>query len=158
MAGELFKSMAKVSITHVPYKGSAGARTDVLGGQVEMMFDALTTMTEQAKAGKVKALATTGKQRSEVMPDVPTVSEAGVTGYEATIWLGVMAPKNTPKAIVESYHDALVKIMANADLKERFAGLGVEAQASTQDEFKAFLAAEHSKYSKLIADNNIKAD
>ena len=80
MAGELFKSMAKVSITHIPYKGSAGARTDVLGGQVELMFDAVTTMTEQAKAGKVKALATTGKQRSEVMPDVPTVSEAGVPG------------------------------------------------------------------------------
>ena len=80
MAGELFKSMAKVSITHIPYNGSAGARTDVLGGQVELMFDAVTTMTEQAKAGKVKALATTGKQRSEVMPDVPTVSEAGVPG------------------------------------------------------------------------------
>ena len=101
MAGELFKAMAGVSIVHIPYKGSAGARTDVLGGQVDMMFDAIPTMTEHIKAGKVKALATTGKTRSAVMPDVPTIAEAGVPGYEATIWLGLMAPKGTPPAIVD---------------------------------------------------------
>ncbi|HAL38597.1 MAG TPA: MFS transporter, partial [Polaromonas sp.] len=87
MAGELFKSMAGVSLVHIPYRGSSGARTDVIGGQVDVMFDAVTTMAEQVKAGKVKALATTGKQRSEVLPNVPTMSEAGVPGYEATIWL-----------------------------------------------------------------------
>ena len=91
MAGELFKYMAKVDMVHVPYKGSSGARTDVLGGQVDLMFDAVTTMAEHVKAGKVKALATTGRARSTVLPEVPTVSEAGVAGYEATIWLGLMA-------------------------------------------------------------------
>jgi hypothetical protein len=96
MAGELFKALAGVSILHIPYKGSSGARTDVLGGQVDLMFDAVTTMTEHVRQGKVKALGTTGKTRSEVMPDVPTIAEAGVPGYEATIWLGLMAPKNTP--------------------------------------------------------------
>jgi len=101
MAGELFKSMAKIDMVHVPYKGSSGARTDVLGGQVDMMFDAVTTMTEQVKAGKVKAVGATGKVRSDVLPDVPTLNEAGVPGYEATIWLGIMAPKGTPKAVVD---------------------------------------------------------
>ena len=100
MAGELFKSMAGVDIVHVPYKESSAARTGVIGGQVEMMFDAVTTMNEQAKAGKVRPLATSGKTRSAVMPNVPTMSEAGVPGYEAVIWLGVMAPKGTPPAIV----------------------------------------------------------
>ncbi|MES2398416.1 MAG: tripartite tricarboxylate transporter substrate binding protein, partial [Pseudomonadota bacterium] len=91
MAGELFKSMANVYLVHIPYRGSSGARTDVIGGQVEVMFDAVTTMAEQVKAGKVKAIATTGKVRSDVLPDVPTMSEAGLPGYEATIWLGLMA-------------------------------------------------------------------
>ncbi len=96
MAGELFKAMAGLDIVHVPYKGSSGARTDVLGGQVQMMFDAITTMAPHVRAGKVKALATTGKTRSPVLPEVPTMSEAGVPGYEAVIWLGIMAPKGTP--------------------------------------------------------------
>jgi tripartite-type tricarboxylate transporter receptor subunit TctC len=98
MAGELFKSMSDTKIVHIPYKGSSGARTDVLGGQVDLMFDAVTTMTEQVKSGKVKAIATTGKKRSAVLPDVPTVDESGVPGYEATIWLGLLAPKGTPAA------------------------------------------------------------
>src|SRR5213592_110560 len=92
MAGELFKAMAGVNIVHIPYKGSSGARTDILGGQVQMMFDAVTTMSEQVKAGQVRALATSGKTRSSVLPNVPTMAEAGVPGYEATILLGLMAP------------------------------------------------------------------
>ena len=101
MAGELFKAMAGADIVHVPYRGSSGARTDVLGGQVQMMFDAITTMAPNVQAGQVRALATTGKKRSTVLPDVPTIAEAGVPGYEATIWLGLMAPKGTPQAIVD---------------------------------------------------------
>ena len=89
----------------MPYKGSSGARTDVIGGQVDLMFDAVTTMTEQVRAGKVKALATTGLKRSDVMPEVPTLTEAGVTGYEATIWLGLMAPTGTPKAVVDKLNE-----------------------------------------------------
>ena len=111
MAGELFKSMAGLDIVHVPYKESSGARTGVLGGQVEMMFDAVTVMNEHVKAGKVRALATSGKVRSGVMPDVPTLSEAGVPGYEAVIWLGLIAPKNTPPAIVNRLNAEVTKIV-----------------------------------------------
>ena len=158
MAGELFKSMAKVSITHVPYKGSAGARTDVLGGQVEMMFDAVTTMTEQAKAGKVKALATTGKQRSEVMPDVPTVSEAGVPGYEATIWLGVMAPKNTPKAIVDKLNEAISQIVGQAEIKQTWSKQGAVPMVMNSAQFDKYLNEDIAKWAHVIKSANIKLD
>jgi len=158
MAGELFKSMAKVSITHVPYKGSAGARTDVLGGQVEMMFDAVTTMTEQAKAGKVKALATTGKQRSEVMPDVPTVSEAGVPGYEATIWLGVMAPKNTPKAIVDKLNEAISQIVGQAEIKQTWGKQGAVPMVMNPAQFDKYLNDDIAKWAHVIKSANIKLD
>ncbi len=158
MAGELFKSMAKVSITHVPYKGSAGARTDVLGGQVEMMFDAVTTMTEQAKAGKVKALATTGKQRSEVMPDIPTVSEAGVPGYEATIWLGVMAPKNTPKAIVDKLNEAISQIVGQAEVKQIWGKQGAVPMVMNPVQFDKYLNDDIAKWANVIKSANIKLD
>jgi len=158
MAGELFKSMAKVSITHVPYKGSAGARTDVLGGQVEMMFDAVTTMTEQAKAGKVKALATTGKQRSEVMPDVPTVSEAGVPGYEATIWLGVMAPKNTPKAIIDKLNEAISQIVGQAEIKQTWGKQGAVPMVMNPTQFDKYLNEDIAKWAHVIKSANIKLD
>ena len=158
MAGELFKSMAKVSITHVPYKGSAGARTDVLGGQVEMMFDAVTTMTEQAKAGKVKALATTGKQRSDVMPDIPTVSEAGVPGYEATIWLGVMAPKNTPKAIVDRLNEAISQIVGQAEVKQTWSKQGAVPMVMNPAQFDKYLNDDIAKWAHVIKSANIKLD
>ena len=112
MAGELFKAMANVDIVHVPYKGSSGARTDILGGQVHMMFDAITTMAPNVRAGKLKALGTSGKERSAVLPEVPTVSEAGVAGYEAVIWLGIMAPAGTPKAIVDRLNAEITKAPA----------------------------------------------
>ena len=158
MAGELFISMAKVSITHIPYKGSAGARTDVLGGQVEMMFDAVTTMTEQAKAGKVKALATTGKQRSEVMPDIPTVSEAGVPGYEATIWLGVMAPKNTPKAIVDKLNEAISQIVGQAEIKQTWGKQGAVPMVMNPAQFDKYLNEDIAKWAHVIKSANIKLD
>src|SRR3989442_415851 len=101
LAGELFKAMAGVDIVHVPHKGSDQARTAILGKQVDMMFDAITTMAANARAGRVKALASSGKTRSPGTPDVPTLSEAGVPGYEATIWLGLMAPAGTPRPILE---------------------------------------------------------
>ena len=158
MAGELFKSMAKVSIVHVPYKGSAGARTDVLSGQVEMMFDAVTTMTEQVKAGKVRALATTGKQRSDVMPDVPTVSEAGVPGYEATIWLGVMAPKNTPKAIVDKLNEAISQIVAQAEVKQTWSKQGAVPMLMNSVQFDKYLNEDIAKWAHVIKSANIKLD
>ena len=158
MAGELFKSMAKVSIAHVPYKGSAGARTDVLSGQVEMMFDAVTTMTDQVKAGKVRALATTGKQRSDVMPDVPTVSEAGVPGYEATIWLGVMAPKNTPKAIVDKLNEAISQIVAQAEVKQTWSKQGAVPMLMNSVQFDKYLNEDIAKWAHVIKSANIKLD
>jgi tripartite-type tricarboxylate transporter receptor subunit TctC len=158
MAGELFKSMAKVTITHVPYKGSAGARTDVLGGQVEMMFDAVTTMADQAKAGKVRALATTGRQRSDVMPDVPTVAEAGVPGYEATIWLGVMAPKGTPKAIVDKLNEAISQIVAQGDVKQAWSKQGAVPLLMNPAQFDKYLNEDIAKWAQVIKSANIKLD
>ena len=158
MAGELFKSMAKVSITHVPYKGSAGARTDVLGGQVEMMFDAVTTMADQAKAGKVRALATTGRQRSDVMPDVPTVAEAGVPGYGATIWLGVMAPKGTPKPIVDKLNEAISQIVAQGDVKQAWSKQGAVPLLMNPAQFDKYLNEDIAKWAQVIKSANIKLD
>jgi tripartite-type tricarboxylate transporter receptor subunit TctC len=122
-----------------------------------MVADALP-VSQFIKANRLRPLALTSAKRSRLFPDIPTFAEAGLQGLVAENWWGVFVPAGTPKAIVDNYHAALVKVMADPDLKEKFAGLGVEAQASTQDEFRAFLAAEISKYSKLIADNGIKGE
>ena len=158
MAGELFKSMGNVSMIHIPYKGSSGARTDVIGGQVDMMFDAVTTMTEQVKAGKVKAIATTGKQRSDVLPDVPTVSEAGVPGYEATIWLGVMAPKGTPKAVVDTLNAAISKIASQADVKQTWSKQGAVPLVMNPSQFEKYLNDDIAKWTNVIKSAGIKLD
>ena len=158
MAGELFKSMGNVSMVHIPYKGSSGARTDVIGGQVDMMFDAVTTMTEQVKAGKVKAIATTGKQRSDVLPDVPTVNEAGVPGYEATIWLGVMAPKGTPKAVVDTLNAAISKIASQADVKQTWSKQGAVPLVMNPTQFEKYLNDDIAKWTNVIKSAGIKLD
>jgi tripartite-type tricarboxylate transporter receptor subunit TctC len=108
--------MAGLAIVHIPYRGSSGARSDVLGGQVDMMFDAIPTMAEHIRSGRVKAYGTTGTQRSPVLPDVPTIAEAGVPGYEAVIWLGLMAPKGTPAAIVSRLNAEVARIAASPDV------------------------------------------
>jgi tripartite-type tricarboxylate transporter receptor subunit TctC len=158
MAGELFKAMAGLDIVHVPYKGSSGARTDVLGGQVEMMFDAVTTMSEQAKAGKVRALATTGKTRSAVLPEVPTVSEAGVPGYEATIWLGVMVPKGTPPAVVARLNAEIAKIVGRPDVKAEWAKQGAVGMAMPPDEFSRYLTDDIAKWERIVKISGAKPD
>jgi len=142
MAGELFKAMAGLDIVHVPYKESSGARTGVLGGQVEMMFDAVTVMNEHVKAGKVRALATSGKVRSNVMPDVPTLSEAGVPEYDAVIWLGLLAPKGTPPAIVSRLNAEITKIVSRPDTASEWAKQGAVAMTMTSDAFGKFVAAD----------------
>src|SRR6266702_6256887 len=121
MAGELFKAMAGLDIVHVPYKGSSQARTDTIGGQVDMMFDAITTMSEFARAGKVRAIATTGKVRSSVLPNVRTMAEAGVPGYEAVIWLGVMAPKGTSPEIVRRLNTEITAIVGRPEVRDDWA-------------------------------------
>ncbi len=158
MAGELFKSMTGSFIVHIPYRGSAGARVDVMGGQVDLMFDAVTTMAEQARAGKVKALATTGRQRSEVMPEVPTVAEAGVPGFEATIWLGVMAPRATPKAVVERLNEAITKIVAQPDVRQLWARQGAVPLSMAPDAFERYMREDITKWEKLIQSAHIKPD
>lgn len=158
MAGELLKAMAGVKIVHVPYKGSAQARTDVLGGQVDMMFDAIPTMVEQVKAGKVKAVATSGRARSAIMPDVPTLSEAGVLGYEATIWLGVMAPKGTPPAIVNRLNAEISKITSNPELRRQWGAQGSAALTMGVDEFTKYLNEDIAKWSNLVKSAGIKVD
>ncbi len=158
MAGELFKSMAGVYLVHIPYRGSSGARTDVIGGQVEVMFDAVTTMAEQVKAGKVKAIATTGKARSDVLPDVPTMSEAGLPGYEATIWLGLMAPKGTPKAIVDKLNETMSKIASQPDVKALWAKQGAAPMVMTPEAFDKYTRDDITKWAKVIKSANIKAD
>ena len=158
MAGELFKSMAGLDIVHVPYKESSAARTGVLGGQVEMMFDAVTTMNEQAKAGKVRALATSGKTRSAVTPNVPTVAEAGVPGYEAVIWLGVLAPKGTPPAIVNRLNAELTKIVTRPDVRAEWAKQGATGMAMPPDEFGRYVGDDIAKWEKVIKVSGAKPD
>ena len=158
MAGELLKAMAGISIVHIPYRGSAGARTDVLGGQLEMMFDAIPTMSEHIKSGKVKALATTGKQRSATLPDVPTVAEAGVPGYEATLWLGLMAPKGTPPAVINKLNAELAKITSNPEVRRAWAAQGTTAITMGVDEFTRYTADDITKWARIVKLSGAKAE
>ena len=158
MAGELFKAMAGISLVHIPYKGSAGARTDVLGGQLEMMFDAIPTMSEHIKAGKVNALATTGKARSAALPDVPTLDEAGVPGYEATIWLGLMAPKGTPVAVVNRLNAELTKITSNAEVKRAWAAQGSTPMTMPVADFTKYVNDDIAKWARIVKISGAKAE
>ena len=158
MAGELFKAMAGVDIVHIPYKGSSGARTDVLGGQVQMMFDAVTTMSEHAKAGQVRPLATTGKARSQVLPNVPTMNEAGVPGYEAVIWLGIMAPKGTPPAIVAKLNGEITKIVNRPEVRAEWAKQGAVPMAMTPEEFARYTADDIAKWERIVKISGVKPD
>ncbi|MBK6395543.1 MAG: tripartite tricarboxylate transporter substrate binding protein [Betaproteobacteria bacterium] len=158
MAGELFKSMAGVDILHVPYKGSAGARTDVLGGQVQMMFDAVTVMSQHAREVKVKALGTSGTVRSSVLPGVPTIAEAGVPGYETTIWLGVMAPKGTPAAIVAKLNAEIGRIVSRQDVRDDWAKQGAVPMTMTPAEFARHLEQDIVKWERVVKASGAKAD
>jgi len=158
MAGELFKYMAGVSMTHIPYKGSAAARTDVLSGQVDVMFDAVTTMTENIKAGKVRGLATTGRNRSTVAPELPTVHEDGVPKYEALIWLGMMAPAGTPDAIIQRLNTEINKIVNAPDVKATWAKQGAVAMSMTAPVFAKYVADDVAKWATIVKVSGAKAD
>jgi tripartite-type tricarboxylate transporter receptor subunit TctC len=158
MAGELFKHLAGINVTHVPYKGSSGARTDVVGGQVHMMFDAVTTMSQMAKEGKVRALATSGQARNAITPELPTVAEAGVPKYESTIWLGLMAPKGTPPAIVEKLNAEIRKIVNQPDVKATWAKQGAVPMSMTVAEYDKYLRADIAKWAPLVKASGIKVD
>lgn len=158
MAGELFKAMAGISIVHIPYKGSGGARTDVLGGQLEMMFDAIPTMSEHIKSGKVKALATTGRQRSAVLPEVPTMAEAGVPGYEATLWLGVMAPKGTPAAVVNKLNAEIGKITGSPEVRKAWSAQGTTAMTMSVEEFTKYMHDDIAKWAEIVKVSGAKPE
>jgi len=158
MAGELFKSMAGIDVVHVPYKGSDGARVGILGGQVQMMFDAITTMAPNVRAGKLKGFGTSGRTRSGVLPETPTVSEAGVPGYEATIWLGVMAPAGTPRPVVDRLNAEITRITGSAEVKDAWAKQGATALSMTPEQFGQYLREDIAKWAKVIAQAGIKLD
>ena len=158
MAGELFKAMAGVDIVHVPYRGSSQARTDTIGGQVDMMFDAVTTMSEFAKAGKVRALATTGKVRSSALPNVPTMSEAGVPGYEAVIWLGIMAPKGTPPDIVRRLNAEITAIVGRPEVRNDWARQGAVAMKMNPEDFGRYIVDDIAKWERIVKISGAKPD
>ena len=158
MAGELFKNLTGTNILHVPYKGSSGARNDIISGQIEMMFDSVPSMAPMIQAGRVKALGTTGKMRSAILPDVPTLSEAGVPGYEATIWIGVMAPAGTPQAIITLLNTEINKILARADVVEAWTKQGATAMSMTPEQFGDYVQSEIDKWARVINANGIKPE
>jgi tripartite-type tricarboxylate transporter receptor subunit TctC len=156
LAGELFKTMTGTDLLHVPHKNSGEARTDVMGGHVQMMFDAVTAMKGNIEAGQVRALATTGMTRSSVLPDVPTLNEAGVPGYETTIWLGIMAPKGTPKEIVDRLNAEIAKVIAKPAIKEAWAKQGAAPMTMAPAEFGTFLKGDIEKWAKVIDKAGLK--
>ncbi len=158
MAGELFKALAGVDLVHIPHKGSDGARNSILGGQVQMMFDAVPTMAANARAGKVKALATSGAKRSPVTPDVPTVAEAGVAGYESGIWLGLMAPAGTPRPVLERLNAEVNRIINSPQVKEAWLKQGAFPMGMSIDQFDKFLRDEIVKWRKVVRVSGAKAD
>ena len=155
MAGELFKAMSGTNIVHVPHKASGDARNSAVSGTVQMMFDAVTTMTALAKGGQVRALATTGAKRNPLTPDLPTVAET-VPGYEATIWLGVMAPKGTPKEVIAYLNGAINKVINRPDVKEAWLKQGAIPLVKTPEEFDAYLRKDIEKWGNVVKSAGIK--
>jgi tripartite-type tricarboxylate transporter receptor subunit TctC len=150
MAAELFKAMSGTNLIHVPHKASGEARNSVIGGHVQMMFDAITTMASNVKAGQVRALGTSALRRSSVLPDVPTISEAGVPGYESTIWIGIMAPAGTPQAIVDKLNAGINQVIDRADVKEAWERQGALPLKMSPAEFDKFLRADIEKWAHVI--------
>jgi tripartite-type tricarboxylate transporter receptor subunit TctC len=155
MAAELLKSLTGIDIVHVPYKGSTGMRSDILSGQIQMLFDSIPTMAPTIQSGMVRALATSGKARSPILPDVPTFAEAGVPGFQATLWVGFMAPKATPQPIVDLLNRTIVGILKRADIKDAWEKQGATPMVMTQAEFTAFMDAEIAKWANVIQANHI---
>jgi tripartite-type tricarboxylate transporter receptor subunit TctC len=157
LSGELFKMMTGVKIVHVPYRGTAAALTDLLGGQVQVMFDNITSSIDQIRAGKLRPLAVTAESRSDALPDIPTVSEF-LSGYEVSAWSGVGAPKNTPVEIIDKLNKEVNAALADTKIKARLADLGATVLPGSSADFEKFIAAETEKWGKVIRAANIKAE
>ena len=155
MAAELLKSLTGIDIVHVPYKGSTGMRTDILGGQIQMLFDSIPTMASMVQSGMVRALGTSGATRSPILPDVPTIAEAGVPGFQFSQWVGFMAPKATPQPIVDKLNGAITTILKRPDIKAAWEAQGAIPMVMTQAEFTTFMTVEVAKWAKVITANHI---
>jgi tripartite-type tricarboxylate transporter receptor subunit TctC len=158
LATLLYESLAGVKMVHVPYKGFAPALTDILGGQIQVMFNSIVALVPQIKAGKVRALAVSSRSRSPLMPDLPTLAEAGVTGYEAGSWYGILVPAATPRLVVQLLNAEVVRAVKTAEVRERLAGEGAEPIGSTPEEFAAHIKAEMTRLGKVIREANLKAE
>lgn len=158
IATEMIMRQTGIQMTHVPYKGGGLALIDLMAGQIDFIVSDALPAAEHIKSGKIRALAITSGSRTPLVPGVPTFSEAGLPGFVALTWWGVYLPAGTPKDIQDRYYSSLVKVMSDPEIRERFAAMGVQAQATSPDEFKAYLASENSRYAKLISENKIKAD
>ncbi len=158
LAMELFKSMAGIDITHVPYKGAPQAVTDVLAGHMNMMFNSIAPMLPHIRAGRVRLLGIASSKRSPQLPDVPTISEAGVPGYEAISWFGLLAPAKTPRAIVARLNAALTQVVHSPETRRQFETQGADPVGSTPAEFGALIRAESEKYAKVVKSSGAKVD
>jgi len=155
---EMFRSMAGVKVLHVPYKGAAPATTATLSGETIFMFDNIVTTLPLARAGKLRALAVTTSARSSAAPDIPTVAESGVPGYDANAWFGVFAPSGTPPAVINRLHSEIVKVVKLPDIRDRFLSLGGEPVGSTPEQFGAFFRNEVAKWGKVVRESGARAD
>jgi len=158
LAGELFKSMAGVDMVHIPYKGAAPAVTDLLAGQVSLMFDNLASASPLIKSGKLRALAVTTAKRTPFFPELPTISESGLAGFDISTWFGVFAPAGTPPDIVAKLNSELVRILKTPEMRERLAGLGAEPVGNTSEQFLAYIRSEIPKYAKVIRESGARVD
>ena len=155
MTAELLKNLTGINIVHVPYKGSTGMRTDILSGQIQMLFDSVPTMAAYIKDGRVRALGTSGLKRSPILPDVPTIAEAGVPGFQASLWVGFMAPKGTPMPIVDKLNAEITKILKRPDIVASWEKQGATPLTMAQPQFASFMQAQVDKWAKVIKDNHI---
>jgi tripartite-type tricarboxylate transporter receptor subunit TctC len=158
LSGALFESLAKVQMTHVPYKGSAPAVSDLLGGQIAVMFDNMPSALPHVKSGKLRAIAVTSARRSPELPNVPTIAEAGVAGYEATSWFGMFAPAGTPPDVLAKLNAVIVKALNDADVKKKISEQGAEPHPEKPAEFAAFIAKESAKWGKVVKDSGASID
>ena len=158
LSGELFKSMTGVDMLHIPYKGSAPAVTDLLGGQVNMMFDNIPSSLPHIKAGKLRALAVTGAKRSQLLPDLPTIAEAGVPGYDSYVWFGVTAPAGTPPEIIGRLNAAIAKAAVTPSFRDRLTEQGYDVQSSTPEQMTTSIRAEIAKWGKIVKASGARVD
>ncbi len=158
LAGELFKSLAGVDMVHVPYKGAAAAMQDLIGGRVDLMFDNLASSLAQVKGGRIRALAVTTARRSPLAPDLPTIAEAGLPGFDISTWFGIFVPAGTPRPAVDRLHAEFAAALAAPEVRERLLAMGAEPVGNTPAEFAAFVKAEAAKYAKLVKASGARVD